>query len=87
MHHSIFTNVNAAEPVACEHSRAAILLKISYVGSQLNNNVDRIDHSKCFYLQSLATTEEPEQMACKRTTQKQVTDKKSERRVLTQTVN
>lgn len=31
---------------------AAILLKMSYAGSQLNHNVDRIDHSKCFYLQS-----------------------------------
>lgn len=51
VHHSIFTNVNIAKPVAFEHSRAAILLKMSYAGSQLNN-VDRTDHRKCFYLRS-----------------------------------
>lgn len=54
VHHSIFTHVNIAEPFACEHSRAAILLKMSYAGSQLNNNVDRIDHSKWLYLQSFS---------------------------------
>lgn len=71
----IHQNVNIAEAVACEHSSAAPVGK---------------DEPRRFTATSVSTSKvwaTTEETACKRTTLRQVTDKKSERRVLTQTVN